>query len=236
MAADEFSTIRNRIVCRMVNAKRNAELLKDRPYTPIADLAVIYEIRISNSRNMTVPFTYDLMSTYNILIDDIHNAAIRNIDPWTFDLYDYLSEFLPSGKSNDDRPTSYVITTNNRLYGAAAILRNEVMDQIAQIFPDGFYLIPSSVHEFIVISKMILIDDDDLRGKINNCIREVNREFVKPDEYLSDHFYNYDIKEHRITMDKESVIEKLNQNKENARSNRSKQEPEKNKRKGIDME
>ena len=217
MAADEFSTIKNRIVCRMVNAKRNAELLKNRPYTPIADLAVIYEIRISNSRNMTVPFTYDLMSTYNILIDNIHEAAIQNINPWIFDLYDYLSEFLPFDKSNGDRLTSYVITTNDRICGAAAVLRNEVMDQIAQIFPDGFYLIPSSAEEFIVCKK-----DESLKRDLNAVIQDA----IVPELRLSGNVYEYDYATRGLTItaehkEKESILDKLDRKKETVEERRS---------------
>ena len=57
----------------------------------------------------------------------------------------------------------------------------------------SFYLIPSSVHEFILIK-----DDGTPKAKdLNKMIKNVNETVLEPRDYLSDQCYHYDAKEKR---------------------------------------
>lgn len=77
----------------------------------------------------------------------------------------------------DDDPMS-VLTTENQTLGAAAILYSKVKENT--------YLIPSSVHE------VILIDGERTDGMaLNGMIDEVNRTVLAPEDFLSSHAYRY---------------------------------------------
>ena len=50
----------------------------------------------------------------------------------------------------------------------------------------GFYVIPSSIHELLLIKKDVAVDAHD----ILEIIREVNKTVVAEEDYLSDNLYD----------------------------------------------
>ena len=81
----------------------------------------------------------------------------------------------------------YVLTNEKRCYGAACLVYPGMLEIIAEKLQDDFYIIPSSVHEIIVVAKTEYIDSFGL----NEMIDEVNRTEVDEEEWLSDHTYLY---------------------------------------------
>jgi hypothetical protein len=59
-------------------------------------------------------------------------------------------------------------------------------DKMKDIFPDGYTVIPSSIHELIVIPKEMS------SPAINAMINDVNSSSVSAEDYLSDHRYEFD--------------------------------------------
>ena len=88
----------------------------------------------------------------------------------------------------------YVLTNASRYYGAACILYPNVLEKIEQLFQDDFYILPSSVHEVILLGKKESMDSCSL----NEMIQEINQTQVARDEWLSDHTYLYQKKDKRL--------------------------------------
>ena len=81
----------------------------------------------------------------------------------------------------------YVLTNEQRLYGAANILYPEYLEDIAQRVDSDIYIIPSSVHEVITIPAYMVESVDYLQA----MVMEVNRNEVSEEDYLSDGVYLY---------------------------------------------
>lgn len=78
----------------------------------------------------------------------------------------------------------YVLSTLNGInVGASAIACPKVLEHLQKHFPDGAYVIPSSVEE------VLILDDDMPYEMVNEMIRDVNREHVDPVDQLSNHVY-----------------------------------------------
>lgn len=75
----------------------------------------------------------------------------------------------------------------------AAILNDDIRQEIADKVGD-FYVLPSSVHETLIIPKDAGMELRDLE----QMVQEVNQTQVAPQERLSDHVYEYDAKEHEL--------------------------------------
>lgn len=90
----------------------------------------------------------------------------------------------------------YVLTNTRRYYGAASIIYQDVMEYIANFFDNDYYILPSSVHELILLSK----SDDMDPSVLNEMIRDVNESQVEEEEWLSDHAYLYHRKEGFLQM------------------------------------
>lgn len=74
-----------------------------------------------------------------------------------------------------------VLSNNTRTYGASAIM-------YAEDLPREFYMIPSSVHEVMIVPADY--DGIDIHG-LSDMVRYVNRNEVLPQDVLIDHAYHY---------------------------------------------
>jgi len=88
----------------------------------------------------------------------------------------------------------YVLTNAGRYYGAACLLYDGILEKAAETIGGDFYILPSSVHEVILVAKQ----QGDGGMKFSKMIQEVNRSQVDPEEWLSDHAYLYKKEEKRV--------------------------------------
>ncbi|MCR4745745.1 MAG: DUF5688 family protein [Lachnospiraceae bacterium] len=214
----DFDTVKDRIICRLVNAEQNAEYLKDKPHKMIDDLAVTYHVAIGreDGATMSAPITERMMEAYGIDVDQLHKIAVENIDNLSSVNFKSLSdtvidmmlpEMMRDGMSEEEAkvmiksmvpPTPennvYVLTNEDKLHGAAMILSDKVMDDVTEKIGQDFYILPSSLHEVLIVPKT---EEVDLRT-LENMVRDVNASQVEPEDRLSDHVYDYDAKEHEL--------------------------------------
>ena len=100
-----------------------------------------------------------------------------------------------------------------KVNGAAAILNDDVRQEIAEKVGD-FYMLPSSIHETLIIPKDAGMEFKELE----QMVQEVNQTQVAPGERLSDHVYEYDAKEHELF--RSDRAEERTKQKEEKRDNR----------------
>ena len=81
----------------------------------------------------------------------------------------------------------YVLTNKEKLQGASTILYPDVLSTFADRKNANLWLLPSSIHEWIIIC-----DDGNMnRETLSEMIQEVNGSQLAVDEILSDHPYYY---------------------------------------------
>lgn len=73
--------------------------------------------------------------------------------------------------------------------------------KVDQLFPEGFYILPSSIHETLIIPK----DGAMTPKELGEMVREVNRTEVLREEVLSDRVYEYDREKGKIRQVTESL-------------------------------
>ena len=92
--------------------------------------------------------------------------------------------------------------------GAAEILNQKAMDEIAEKLGGDFIVLPSSVHETIVLPINEDMDPKELEG----MVQQINAGVVSDEDKLSDHVFQYDSESHELVrMDK---MEERKQEKE----------------------
>ena len=203
-----FDTIKDKIVYKVVNYRSNDKLLEQVPHKRILDLAVVFYCLLDNEygRSATALIYNNNLKNWNVTIDDVYKAALKNtpdllhskissmaalfekcgvnVDGEEVDLKDYVPSDM------------YVLTNESKLNGAACILYENVLYDFAQKLGADLYILPSSVHEVILLPKLSMFEKDELV----NIVKEVNTEGVAADEVLSDHVYEYNRTERLITM------------------------------------
>ena len=191
--------------------------LQDKPYSKLEDLAVVYQILMDKTGEgtATITITDNLMDGYGITLEELHDQALQNMDtlqPHSFKgMNETVAEMIAVDIAREqnvgmdeakemamqmmsDIPdTMYVLTNDTKVNGAAAILNDDIRQEIAEKVGD-FYMLPSSIHETLIIPKDAGMEFKELE----QMVQEVNQTQVAPGERLSDHVYEYDAKEHEL--------------------------------------
>lgn len=90
----------------------------------------------------------------------------------------------------------YVITNYDKTYGAATMLYPKFLREIARQLKDNLYILPSSIHECIIIPT----SNENNKTKLEEMVTEINETNVSPDEVLSNHVYVYLRSSDRIVL------------------------------------
>jgi len=189
----DFEAISSKIVCKLINRDKNKGMLNSIPHLPYMDLEIVFYVLIESSDNGSaiVPITNSLLDVWNVDEDTVFRAAEENskrvLPPVLTPMHQVLDK-LDNGTRHDESGM-YVLSNEYGNYGASCILYDGVLRQIGNKFGENYYIIPSSVHEVIVIPCSKAPDDSiDLMS----IISEVNECIVDDEEFLSNNLYYYD--------------------------------------------
>lgn len=100
-----------------------------------------------------------------------------------------MEEVISEGLKEDE--PMFVITNQQTMDGASAIFYPEVMKQLGECFQGDFFILPSSIHETIVLPDKGDFDYLSLKS----IVQEINNNQVLEEEQLTNDVYHYDVKE-----------------------------------------
>lgn len=136
-----------------------------------------------------------------ILVDDLQKTIYERDDrydencnmPGPEEVADGLLKDISSAR---EQISMYVLTNKQRTNGAACILYENVMEEFAWSVGEDLFVLPSSVHEVILVPAVRGINEEEL----TQMVREVNSEELDEIDILSDHVYFYSKVRNEITM------------------------------------
>ena len=94
------------------------------------------------------------------------------------------------------------ITNKNFIKGAANMLYEDIIQEVAELFEDDLFLIPSSVNEILAVRASYGVPEI-----LSMLVPQVNREEVDATERLSDNFYYYDRNVRKISLASECRLQ-----------------------------
>lgn len=187
-----FDDTMNKIIPKLINREANREFLKSVPHMNYGDLAVIFTAKVTEDGYITVKNEH--ADNWGVKDTVLMEVAVHNVKSnyklTTFD------EIFPGIGLND----FYILTNKQSVYGASSILNPVVMDLVSHELGGDLIIIPSSVHETIVLP---INGNIELGKELNMMIREVNATELSQEEILSDHAYKYNSKTHELYIDGE---------------------------------
>lgn len=101
----------------------------------------------------------------------------------------FFSELTDSPKGKDD-VEMYVLSNVSNINGASALLYSGVLHNFAEEQNSNIYILPSSIHEVILVPDNGKISKESLR----EMVIDVNQSQVPIEEVLSNEVYYYDLK------------------------------------------
>ena len=121
---------------------------------------------------------------YRITPQDIANAVNRNQYKYTFAT---MSETLGMPAFSNEIPM-HVLTNPDLHYGAGLIMNNSILRHILDKMNEDVYILPSSVHELIVLPASFV---DDVKY-LTDMVHSINLSCVDPKDRLSNDVYKVD--------------------------------------------
>lgn len=196
-----YEQIKDTLAIELVPVAGNEEELSQIPHRNMADLAAVYRFELESNAQGTasVLITNNMLAGYEITADQLHADALEasakiypakllNMSEAVHEMIGSMADPLFTDKS----PSLWVATTGDGQYGAGVIQYPGFLDQAAEILGGDFFVLPSSVHEVLLVPDKGTMELDYLE----KLVRTVNAEDVVPAERLSDNVYHYDSKEH----------------------------------------
>lgn len=194
----DYEKARSGIVYKLINYDKNADRLKDMPYVRYLDLAVVfYYIFADESDEMaSVQITNEHMERWKVTLEEINETAMKNtpsvLEAVVSDMFDILKNNMKvtdfdEWKSDVDYIPMYVVSNRRGVNGAACLMYPGLMADISERLDSDLFIIPSSVHELIVVPVKRIEECE----RYDEMIRYVNKTQLAQTDILSDHVYYY---------------------------------------------
>ncbi len=202
---DDYSKIKDRIYCKVVNYSMNSEIIKDCPCVKVLDLCVLFYVLVEYSKDGSgsILIKNELFDMWKVSKSELYDTALKNTERMfevrLFNINEVLMELLSERyvpgsaiyesamedlKASSQAPM-YVLTNRDRFYGATGILYTQKLSEFAKEMDTDLYIIPCSIHELILVPAY----DEADPSYLIDMVREVNATEVRPSEVLSDNIY-----------------------------------------------
>ena len=186
--------VRGTVVYKIVNYEKNKKLLQEIPHLPYLDLDLVFYCLLPDmqTHHATVLIRNTHLELWKRNTSWLYEAAKENTERLLPRRLVRMDEMIcelagEQPEAIDAGIPMYVLTNERKSYGAACILYEGALEECRETLGEDFYLLPSSVHETILLPVSAVSDCLELCG----LVREVNQTQVSDTEVLSDTVYVY---------------------------------------------
>ena len=200
---EDYEKVKPHLGFKIINYEMNWQLLQFVPHKCYLDFASVCYCNIVDDRigKGSILVRNEHLKMWEITEEVVLEDSMKNMQKMMSSELLNMSEVLkelyddPAGLIISKLPM-YVLTNKERVYGAGCLLYEGVLEQIAKEVQDDFYLLPSSIHEFIILPKKYASDENYL----SQMVDEINHEKLDREEILSNHAYLYSSLTKEVTL------------------------------------
>ncbi len=222
----DYGQVKKKLAVKLVNKKKNRAMLSEMPSRDFLDMAAVFYCLTDSPRMGTAAIMVKNahMEKWGVTVERLYEDALKNSEAMLPGRIRTIEELLSRMVLEDDIPVwewedneengfpkldgymekerrygnaPLLVLTNSRRYlGAACILYRGLLKEFAEKLGKNFYILPSSVHEVILLPENHVRSADSLIGMVT----EVNRTQLEPEEVLSDTVYYFDRKTDSISI------------------------------------
>lgn len=143
----------------------------------------LYQIAYENTRKISEPILLPSSRVYFEMFINEHD-----------EIPDELLSLLKQQDVNEKE--MYVMTNKSKCYAAAGILYDDILSELADKFESDLYVMPSSIHDMMVVSAKEYYDTEILF----DMVKSANEESVALEEQLSNQVYHYSRETHTFSI------------------------------------
>lgn len=210
----DYDFAKNNLFIRVSDADRNQEMLSNVPHTRVENLAITYHVLIESGAGGIASsiVNNDMMKLFGVSKEQLHIDAL-NSSPRLFPAHiDSLNTMMENMARRDMRAAGVpeqeiemmikemsqdmavpltIVTNEQTMDGAAVLFYPGYMDLIGEQLKGDYYILPSSVHEMLVLP-----DDGGMTShELKAMVVAVNNTEVQLAEKLADEVYHYDTRD-----------------------------------------
>lgn len=180
---------------RMLSKGRNRKYLKDIPCRELG-CGFVYIAEIYHGEYRAV-ITEDVLKDFGLAADEFFDIAVRNsAEKYPAVLHDLGESVIyghedcenlferPEGALPAGAGPGFVLSNSELFWGAGALFYPGVIDRLHEMLGGDFYVLPSSVHELIIVRT----EDQDPQ-QLADMVRSANRSVVEDNEVLADDLF-----------------------------------------------
>lgn len=196
----DWDEIKGTISINPIFKKWNQEWLREGevPFREYLDFAIILRrtLEVTSHGMGSMVINRELISFMKVTEEEIWDAAWKNLSKEDFFIQNINDAILMKSveKGAEMEPSDfegmlpmYVMSNENRDYGARAILRTDLLEKFAKEMDCNLFILPSSIHEII-----LLPDDGRMKaGELRRDVRQINAENVAEQDRLSNEVYYF---------------------------------------------
>ena len=196
-----FENVRHNVLCKMINREKNREFLKETPYIPFFDLAIVCYVLIELNEHgiATMPVKKAQLEMWGIKENELFQVAKRNVQKQfpaeLRQMKDVIAEMIGMEVQDAEDDFMYVLSNEMRSFGAVCITYDGVPELVGIELEENYYIIPSSVHEMIIVPESKVPS----REEMERMVTEINETQVEEEEVLSNRVYFYDIRAKKMS-------------------------------------
>lgn len=191
----DWDQMKGRLKARLYNRKTNADIYRSAKEYGFEDFIIIPYIDVSDIvPNGYIQITDKLLKNWEHKADTVIDIALDNVknDAEIIPMTKVLTEIMKANgfPQNEIDQMLYitdnkmnVITNKKRKCGAIGLIT--MRKKLKEKFPDGYIVLPSSIHEVIVIP----YEEDLSETYLTDMVESVNNECIEDIEVLGDRAY-----------------------------------------------
>jgi hypothetical protein len=223
-ALTDYSQMKEKLAMEVVSAEANKEMLQNVPHQNMEDMAVVYRFVLSSDDDgrASILVTNQILENMGVSPDQLHADALENapqIKPAEIKgMSEVMAELMGLEQAElmgiipiDPKDEQmYVATVPDKVHGAGVLAYQDFMDQAAERAGGDFFILPSSIHEVLIVPDNGKMD----LASLENMVKEVNATQVAPADKLTDSVYHYDVQERIFELGEKFVERKAERSAE----------------------
>lgn len=183
---EPWEVMKSGVNVEVINYEWNEERLKKEKiiYEKILDLAIIFTVDLREDEDLKMTITSGLLEQWKITKDELISVAYENFAKADYAIISYedVMEQLLGLRIESEL---CVLLNRSRLCGASAMLRIDLLQDMADKKESDLLILPASVNEVLLLAWDDVTDMDFVKKSVKNT----NKYFVNEEDKLSDHIY-----------------------------------------------
>ena len=196
----DYEQMKDKLVMEVVSSDTNAELLENVPHKDMEDMSVVYRFVLDSNDEgrATILATNQMIAIMGVTAEQLHEDAMENAPQLKPAIITGMNEMMVEMMGREqaemmgiplgEKEQMFVATVPDKIHGAGILAYQDFMDQAAERAGGDFFILPSSIHELLIVPDNGQMDLPQLQ----DMVREVNATQVSPEEKLTDSVYHYD--------------------------------------------